>query len=202
MDKTKDNSKNKPLVIILFGIAIAVVGIIAFVLAYSHFSGNNDTKHISTIASKVYTNGDDFISHIEDTIGFEFPSDCTTYNESKNYDSFSVEINEYHDTVDYFAVVYCDNKSESELEKIEKQLNNDERFKSSLGDMKKIVDVNGGEVLDEYKLVYVMDTEEFNTLPQRAGEYRLITVWYDADLHTFLVEEYNNNYYKTEYPTQ
>lgn len=195
-----------PLVITIVCILIIALGVATFILIYTYVADSNkpttDENHVSTIVSRVYTTSDDFLAHIEDIVGIDIPDGYTTYRSSTALDTFSFEINKYHNTIDYFTCVFFNNATDEELSEIEEIIAQDKRFKSSLGDMKKIVDVNGGEVLDEYKLVYIMDTSEFNTLPDKAGEYRIITIFYDTDLHCFSIEEYNNNYYKTVYPTE
>lgn len=151
--------------------------------------------HVSDVVSRVYLDIDDFLKHIEEETGYSFPEKAV-----KNFEnSFSFKCSSYHNTIDYFSVLHFDELSEDELYEFEASLESDPYFRSSLGDMKKIVDVNGGEVLDEYKLVYVMDTYLFNTLPKKQGEYRLITMFYDIDFKSLMIEEYTTNYFIAPY---
>ncbi len=155
----------------------------------------NNREHVSDVVSRVYLNTEDFLNHIEEETGYSFSEKCLTNVDS----SYKFEFNEHHNTIDYMAILHFDNMSEDELYAFEEEIIRDPYFRTSLGDMKKIIDANGGEVLDEYKLVYVMDLYLFNALPQKEGEYRLITMFYDIDLHTMLLKEYTTYYFNAPY---
>ena len=204
MDKNTNKKSNKPLIIILSVVCLLLSCAVVFLLISPTLDlKNNDTKddkHVSTVVSKIHTNSNDFISHIEDVTRIDIPDSYSTTYQVKGLkgESFEFKVNQTHKTIDYSVDLYFKNATEEELENLENMLAEDKRFKSSLGDMKKIVDIDGGEVLSEYKLVYVMDTKKFNTLPDKSGEYRIITIYYDTDLQVLEIKEYNNYYYKAE----
>ncbi len=210
MENNAEKKSYKPLIVILSIACVLLICVVGFLLIYpmlstyisSDDSADNNEKHVSTVVSKVYLNGETFVEHIEDVTGVDIPDSYTSWSTSTERDTFRIEFNEHHNTIDYYTSVFFYNTPKEKLEAFEKQIEKDEHFRTALGDMKKIVDTNGGEVLEEYKLVYVMDTEQFNTLPDKEGEYRIITMYYDTDLKILSIKEYNNNYYKPIYLTQ
>ncbi|MBQ4128237.1 MAG: hypothetical protein IJD68_00520 [Ruminococcus sp.] len=194
-----EKSKRKTFIIIAI---IFVVVLIAFLFILLKFSQNHDEKtkvtdsqkHISTVASTHVNSPSEFIEYIEEHINFEFPKDNVTYDLT-SYTENKVPLPPYFGTPKYHCVIKLNKLSEKEIESIEKQLEEDERFIETLGDLKVLIRSVGGDNLDEYKMVYIMDTQEFNTMPDKAGKYNFIKVAYDADLRIFSVSRFSNNYW-------
>ncbi len=154
-------------------------------------------KFATDIEFEYFDNPKDFVSYIEDQTGYDFLLDrhsnriklfCT----DKDYGV--VDPSEHDKIAEYHAVVRVD-LTEKERALLEKQIANDERFVENLGDLKVLIGSVGGDNICEYKMVYNMDTKEFNTMPDMAGEYSLITVFYDVDDNYFSIERFNNKYW-------
>lgn len=211
-----NNTKKKTIVIVVVSLAVVAITAISGVLLYSlykdylSFTSSNNTvnetvsheeeRFATEIEFEYFDNSVDFVEYIEEQIQYEFPD---VYYEddllATTEDYYAVTDLSQHELIaEYFYVIHLDDLDSDELEELEKQIAEDDRFIETLGDLKVLIGSPGGTNLDEYKMVYNMDTKEFNTMPDKAGEYSLITVFYDADLRCFSINRFNNKYWKLE----
>lgn len=213
MEEKNTKSIFSPLVIILSIIAVIAVCIVAFAVIYPMISqGNSDVNtnettpqateemFVTDIEFEYFDDPLSLVEYIEDWVDFEIIPQNYSYDiymRPCSADYYVVKPHEHDKIVSYVANVSVKFTSE-EFEKLEKQIAKDERFVETLGDLKILIDSPGGSNLYEYKMVYNMDTKEYNTMPDKAGEYSLITVFYDADDHSFTIERFNNKYWKLE----
>ena len=218
MDNVPAKSNKKKIsktVLICSFLAITIAGIIGWVFlspAYKqHLSANkNETTAVETTTQPIenfvtdikfeYFNDESaFVEYIEDCTNYDFPDNYYTDYFLAMSDNGGAVPFEKHDMIcGYTCTVYMNSLSENELAEFEKQIAEDERFVENLGDLKILIDSVGGDNLYEYKMVYNMDTNEYNTMPEKAGEYSLITIFYDVDEHYFVISRFNNKYWKLE----
>ena len=213
MEEKSTKNNFKPLVIILSIIAVIAVCIVAFAVIYPMISKNNpdvnannttaqatEEKFVTDIEFEYFDDPLALVEYIEDCVDFEIIPEDHNYDITMRpitADYYVVPPEEHDKIASYVANVYV-KLTDEEIERLEKQIAKDERFVEYLGDLKILIDSPGGDNLYEYKMVYNMDTKEYNTMPDKAGEYSLITVFYDADDHGFTIERFNNKYWKLE----
>ena len=196
-----NNTKKKTIIIVIVALAVVAIIAIAGVLIHHFAFPKEEKEFVTKVKIENFNDDNDFIEYIEEQIQYEFPQERAVIV-SRNVPTVNPF---YHalfptarNTYEAGVVLSIKDLDEDEIEKIEKQLAEDERFSESLGDLKVLIGSPGGTNLDEYKMVYNMDTKEFNTMPDKAGEYSLITVFYDADLRCFSINRFNNKYWKLE----
>ena len=196
-----NNTKKKTIVIVVVSLAVVAIIAIAGVLIHHFAFPKEEKEFVTKIKIENFYDGSDFVEYVEEQIQYEFPQERTVIVHATvptvnpfYYALFPTAINTYEASV----VLSIKDLDEDEIEKIEKQLAEDERFSESLGDLKVLIGSPPGTNLYEYKLVYLLDTEEFNTMPDKTGVYSLITVFYDSDMKQFTIERFNNKYWKIE----
>lgn len=98
------------------------------------------------------------------------------------------------DTVHYYSEIYFD---EDKTESFEKELSEDKKFLKSMPS--KLVGISSEFISAEnydYILIYNIDTKEYNTLPEKGGEYRFLTLVYNAEKDIMRITEYQVDYIK------
>jgi len=211
-----NNAKKKTNVIVIAIIVSILIIIIAgaiLYLVYKDFlplnsskttvyetSPQQEEKFSTNIEFEYFDDANDYIEYIEGQTQYDFPDGYyTDHFLAANVDGYAVDRLDKHKLIaEYVCDVHLNNIDFDELDKFEKQLTEDERFVESLGDLKVLISSVGGDNIYEYKMVYNMDTKEYNTMPDKAGEYGLITVFYDSDNNYFVINRFNNKYWKLE----
>lgn len=165
-------------------------------------------KHKCEYELELFNDPSDFVRHIEEVTGYDLTPDDNVEGElvidlsAVDKDIYNIDLTDEELDPDVIYKYYChikyDKLPEEYIQYIEKQIANDKNFIQSLGDLKIITDSPGGDNISEYKMVYISDTEEYNTMPDVAGEYHVITVYYDMDSHSFSIGEFINKYWALE----
>lgn len=208
MENNYNKKSYKPLIVILIIAFVLIVFVVSFLLIYPIVLSNNQTqatqptptqeeRFVTDIEFKYFDEPSAFVEYIEEYTNFDFPDNYYTDHFLGICDNGGAVPLKKHDMIcKYTCTVFLDNLPEDELAEFEKQISEDERFVEHLGDLKILI--GSSSSLHEYTMVYNMDTKEYNTMPDRAGEYSLITISYDTDNHYFVVNRLNNKYWKLE----
>lgn len=214
MDKNTNPKAYKPLILILVIMCLFLICTVGLLLIYPMVSTDDPTqetqptqateeKFVTDIEFEYFDDPVDFLNYISVCTDFYFPEGYTSGAlEAKDKDSGIVKLDETERIVSYIGNLYYKDLSDEKAAIIEEQIAKDERFIKSLGDLKILIGSVGGDNIYEYKMVYNMDTKEYNTMPDKAGEYSLITIFYEADENYFAVERLNNKYWKLEKSAQ
>lgn len=214
MDKNTNPKAYKPLILILVIVCLLLICAVGFTLIYPMISADNsreetqptqatEEKFVTNIEFEYFDDPVNFLNYISVCTDFYFPEGYTSGAlEAKDKDSGIVKLDETERIVAYIGNLYYKDLSDEKATMIEEQIAKDERFIESLGDLKILISSVGGDNIYEYKMVYNMDTKEYNTMPDKAGEYSLITIFYEADKNYFVVERLNNKYWKLEKSAQ
>lgn len=206
------NKNNRKPIILVSVVALVAVCSLAFAFVFSQINFENtpldnntvvptvkDEKFVTDIQFEYFYDPADFFNYISDCTDFYFPKGYTGGKLSAtDKDNYMVELDETDHIVEYGGVLYYDNLSDEKATIIEEQIAEDDRFVENLGDLKVLIGSVGGDNIYEYKMVYNMDTDEYNTMPDKAGEYSLITIFYEADENYFVVNRFNNKYWNLE----
>lgn len=210
MENNPEQKSYKPLIVILSIACVPLICVVGFLLIYPFYTDNSteetqatevtEEKFATDIKFEYFDTPTAFVEYIEDCVGFDFLLDGHNSEIALRpitEDYYFVSPSEHEKIASYVCHVSVE-MTEKEIEELENQLAEDERFVETLGDLKILIDSPGGTNLYEYKMVYNMDTKEYNTMPEKAGEYSLITVFYDAGFHEFTIKRFNNKYWKLE----
>ncbi len=214
MNNNAEKKSYKSLFVILIIVGVLLLLGLAFLLIYPTVSADNsikdtqptqatEEKFATDIKFEYFDEPSAFVEYIEECTDFYFPDSYYTDHFLAISDNGGAVPFYEHDMIgSYICTVYLDNLPKDTLAEFEKQISKDDRFVETLGDLEILIDSSGGSHIYEYKMVYNIDTKEYNTLPDKAGEYSLVTVFYDCDLHIFTVERFNNKYWKLEKSAQ
>ena len=83
------------------------------------------------------------------------------------------------------------------VEAFEKQLENDDRWLSSVpNDLIGVTSPLGDGAMHDYSLIYNTDTDEINSLPDDNGIYRFINILYNTEDNQMRIIEYDIDYVK------
>lgn len=214
MYKNTNPKAYKSLILILVIVCLLLFCTVGFTLIYPMISADKpreetqatqptEEKFVTDIEFEYFDDPVDFLNYISVCTDFYFTKGYTSGAlEAKDKDSGIVKLNETERIVEYIGNLYYEDLSGGKATTIREQIEKDERFIESLGDLKILIGSVGGDNIYEYKMVYNMDTKEYNTMPDKAGEYSLITIFYEADDNYFVVKRFNNKYWKVEKPAQ
>ncbi len=160
-----------------------VVGIVmtALLCIYGSFS---------FIFADVYDHSDEPIIEIEQTIDIDIPehSQINTQDWTKGTQPVS------RGYVYYTSDIYFESNS---VDAFEKQLENDDRWLSSVpNDLIGVTSPLGDSTMHDYLLIYNIDTDEFNSLPDDNGIYRFINILYSTEDNQMRIVEYDIDYVK------
>lgn len=85
----------------------------------------------------------------------------------------------------------------SQIEKFEKEIQNDERWLSLIpNDLIGVMSYYQRFTAYDYALIYNTDMAEFNTLPEKEGTYHYINVLYSSEFNKMYILEYDIEYVK------
>ncbi len=160
-----------------------IVGIImtALLCIYGSFS---------FIFANVYDHSDEPIIRAEQTIGIDIPEHKQISTQDWTKGTQSVSRGYIYSTSD----IYFDN---SAVEEFEKQLNNDDKWLSSVSnDLIGITSPMNDYGIYDYVLVYNVDAAEYNKLPNNSGKYRFINILYRLEENQMKIVEYDLDYVK------
>lgn len=213
------NKGNQSMVVLLcvLGTVVLITATLTGVFVYSSSSKTDDAvlaedstalKHECEYELEFYNHPLDYILHIEEVTGYDLTPDLnvegeisinlSALDENIDFVDLSDEKLDPDAICEYLCHLEYDKLPDKYIRHIENQIANDNNFIESLGDLKIITDSVGGDNTYEYKMVYIMDTGEFNTMPDEAGEYHIITIYYDMDSHDFSIREFLNKYWALE----
>ena len=137
-----------------------------------------------------YDHSDEPIIKIEKTIGIDIPehSQINTHYWTKGIESVSR------------GYIYCMSDiyfGSDSVEAFEKQLENDDRWLSSVpNDLIGVTSPLGDGAMHDYSLIYNTDTDEINSLPDDNGIYRFINILYNTEDNQMRIIEYDIDYVK------
>lgn len=160
-----------------------IVGIIVtvFLCLYGSFS---------LIFADVYNHSDEPLIRTEQTVGIDIPDHKQINTQDWTKGTQSVRRGYIYSISD----VYFDN---SAVEEFEEQLKNDDRWLPFVpNDLIGITSPMNDYGIYDYNLIYNVDTTEFNTLPDKGGQYRFINILYRLEDNQMKIVEYDIDYVK------
>ncbi len=160
-----------------------VVGIVmtALLCIYGSFS---------FIFADVYDHSDEPIIKIEQIVDIDIPehSQINTQDWAKGTQSVS------RGYVYYTSDIYFESDS---VEEFEKQCSDDNRWLSDIqNDLIGVISPFGEHIAYEYSLLYNIDTDELNSLPDDNGTYHFINILYSTENNLMRIVEYDIDYVK------
>lgn len=140
-----------------------------------------------------YTHDDKHINYTEELLQIDIP----------DHDRIDTLTTTEEDQEQEWGELYCLSDvyfDKNVAEAFEKQLENDDKWMSKVpGNMVDIMSFYYRTNLFDYYIVYNIDTQEINKLPEEYGTYRFINVMYCCFTDTMMIVEYEIEYQNFEY---
>lgn len=130
------------------------------------------------------------IESVESRLQIDFPQ--FEYIEMTDYNNESISQNYENMHMKYKSTAYFDDENSLLMENL---LNKEGRFEDSLpNDFKGMIPT--GAAKGDYTMLYRLDTNEFNTLPETSGKYNCIYIVYISEYKMLQIMEYEIDYVK------